>query len=168
MNQAQAQALLQQIRPSDRIVLSPDPFKQVRTVKQASTAHVYDKPSGLWYACGDEWLRWVLSEMPDWLKGYKYAYALHLDTSNMLVIRTLDQFDKFSERYAGLDEGIAWDWLAREYTGIEICPYQWDRRMGYTSSWYYTWDIASGCIWDPSAVREIAPISLRAEAFSPA
>lgn len=164
MNEIQAQALRKQIRPNDRIVLSPHRLTQLRAVEQSPSKNVYSKPSGLWYACGDEWLRWVLNEMPDWLEGYKYAYALYPDTTDMLVIRTPDQFDQFTRQYGGLDKGIAWDRVASRYTGIEICPYQWDRRMGYGSSWYYTWDVASGCIWDPAAVRQIEPISLGAAA----
>ena len=44
-----------------------------------------------------------------------------------------------------------WDTLIGQYDGIEICPYLQQFRMS-NSMWYYTWDVASGCIWDPQVL----------------
>jgi len=49
---------------------------------------------------------------------------------------------------------IDWQTVMKEYDGIIIAPYQWScRLMNQTTSWYYGWDCASGCIWNISAVR---------------
>lgn len=50
----------------------------------------------------------------------------------------------------------AFDWIdvASRYSGIEIAPYQWKRRIHPSTFWYYTWDCASGCIWDLSAIKK--------------
>lgn len=43
---------------------------------------------------------------------------------------------------------IDWKKVANEYDGIEINPMIYKLRlMGL--SWYYTWDVAGGCIWKP-------------------
>ena len=39
------------------------------------------------------------------------------------------------------------------YAGIEISPYLYERR--YDSMHYYGWDVASGCIWNEIAIKEI-------------
>ena len=58
------------------------------------------------------------------------------------------------------DGAIDWPSVAETYTGIEICPYRRSQRMRDDARWYYTWDVASGCVWDPAAVREIVPVAL--------
>ena len=54
--------------------------------------------------------------------------------------------------------GIIWENIARDYSGIEICPYLHNFR--YTQSWYYPWDIASGCIWKNDAIKNVKRIEL--------
>lgn len=45
--------------------------------------------------------------------------------------------------------GIDWKAVAKEYDGIEIDPYQYERRFSEGFLWYYGWDCASGCVWRP-------------------
>ena len=83
----------------------------------------------------------------------------------MLVIRTEEELLAFEKEYiaTGSPFGpgfkvIDWARVANNYTGIEICPHQYNMRYGH--DWYYGWDVASGCIWDPSAfvsVEEVYP-----------
>jgi hypothetical protein len=49
------------------------------------------------------------------------------------------------------DYYINWPKVAQDYSGIEICPYQWKFRLNYM--WYYGWDVASGCIWNQNALN---------------
>ena len=127
------------------------------------------KPQGVWYGCGDSWLKWMSREMPQWLDAVNYVYELELDQEFILTITNEEQFKKFEWEYWGRapwqerggwnDTGppdgnfemIEWDTLVGQYDGIEICPYLKQFRMS-KSFWYYTWDVASGCIWD-SQVR---------------
>ena len=48
---------------------------------------------------------------------------------------------------------IAWEKVAAKYDGLIITPYIWQRRMEL--NWYYTWDCASGCIWNVRAIKDI-------------
>ena len=161
MNVQQAARLLPRIEPSDRLVMSPRPLARLHAVAQpAPTTSRYEgKPAGLWYACGGAWLDWVLAEMPQWLADYNYVYTLQLNPARMRMIRTARDFAEFEEDYH-TGYNIDWHQVAQRYTGVEICPYQWSRRMAIGSEWYYTWDVASGCIWNPAAVRAITPVEL--------
>lgn len=169
-----------------RLHLSPtrlrvfDPSK----VEQQKVGH---KPKGLWYACGDEWVRWTKQERPEWWEEYRYAYEVDVNPKEMLVIRTVKQLDAFNKKYgerevydpdargradddlAGLREGrgrlapdifewIDWTRVTREYGGIEICPFQDLRRTMWT--WYHDWDVASGCVWSSAAIRGITEVVL--------
>lgn len=55
---------------------------------------------------------------------------------------------------------VIWlDWAAigKLYDGIIIAPYLWERRLNGGAMWYYGWDCASGCIWNPRAISEVNP-----------
>jgi len=146
--------------------MSKLPIKRINvlTARQKMTY----KPEGLWYGFGDSWLRWVRSEMPDW-EG-KYLYKIHVSSSNILQINSATDMKNFHDKYSkseaqrnpasrakpkipkawGPPELIFWQNVAYDYAGIEITPYLSEFRMKYT--WYYGWDVASGCIWRSSAI----------------
>ena len=58
--------------------------------------------------------------------------------------------DMCNSRYFAPD----WARVGEAYPGIIIAPYIWSRRLD-GPMWYYGWDCASGCVWDPSVVRSI-------------
>ena len=64
------------------------------------------------------------------------------------------------------DRCINWRAVAGDYAGLIITPYQWSRRLE-PYSWYYGWDCASGCIWDPSAITDIKLIEIDHEVARP-
>ena len=49
---------------------------------------------------------------------------------------------------------IDWRKVAKKYDGIEINPMIYELRM-MALSWYYGWDVASGCIWKPRKAKLI-------------
>jgi len=110
----------------------------------------YFKPCGLWYGVGREWLDWIRAE--HFHEQIGHIYRLHLNRSGMRMVRTVDALDKFNARYVRPEGSHSLNWPAvmLAYSGIEIAPYQYSRR--FDLSWYYSWDVASGCVWDPSAV----------------
>ena len=127
----------------------------------------YKKPNGLWYGFGDSWLDWCKGEMPEWVG--EYFYFVDTGESNILVLRDICDVVSFYKKYS-VDKleyvDIGWmefgnpiDWrrISEEYDGIEIPNYLWNCRMNH--SWYYTWDVASGCIWNLDQVS----ISLKKE-----
>lgn len=114
------------------------------------------KPNGLWYGIGSSWISWVRNEMPEW--ETEDAYALELDKSNMIVITNYEELLQFNEVFkSGAHNVIDWPRVAAEYDGIEIAPYIHEARSGLF--WYYTWDVASGCIWSPNVIKSSKLVS---------
>jgi hypothetical protein len=160
-----AETLVDQVEidPAKRYHLSQHPIPTYRgTVEQG----VGTKPKGLWYACGDEWLRWMEYEMPQWLADIQYIYEV-FPGPDVLYIRTVEELDAFNERFGvrhwtelmglrdsrwtdpGSRSQVDWEQVAHYYSGIEICPYRPERRLDGPVRWYYGWDVASGCLWGP-------------------
>ena len=124
------------------------------------------KPSGFWVSVetGDPddrtWKDWCIAEEFS-LERFRYAYEVHLmPDANILRIGTVAEMyglmrtfwnPKATSRY----EAIDWGAVASAYQGILIVPYQYQLRLHPDFSWYYTWDCASGCIWDVSAIARI-------------
>ena len=126
------------------------------------------KPHGLWYGVDLDWLRWCHSEMPEWI-SVDHAFEVEVDLDKILVISTENELQLFNQEYSSklykVLHVIDWNKVAAKgYMGIEIAPYQWNYR--YDMSWYYSWDCASGCIWNPKAVlglREVDAAPLLSE-----
>ena len=123
------------------------------------------KPNGLWYECQDgsseTWKEFCTLGMS---KGYQYdsTYNVMLNDYEILFIPDEHHFEKFYKMYSvdhpsgpKFDKMIDWPKVAEHYAGIEICPYLSNKRMDDDSFWYYGWDVASGCVWDSSGVKEI-------------
>ena len=146
-----------------RIHFSEKPFRLLadRSYKQK----VGLKPQGLWYSVEggeDGWKAWCTSE--DFcLENLTVENHLTLDESRLLKIKTVEQLDHFHERFMKVNllhgmngvEGINWKEVAKHHSGIEIAPYRWSRRMEPGFIWYYSWDCASGCIWDLSTITAL-------------
>ena len=155
------------ISKEQRTIASADEYKGFRPEKQREKPGY--KPEGLWYACGDEWIEWTKSEMPEWLKEYKYLYEISI-TDRVLKIDTPEKFKDFESKYSASRNGdesgrysekfINWASVAKDYDGIEICPYMGQFRMG-SSDWYYPWDVASGCIWSPGGIKDVKLIGTK-------
>ena len=126
------------------------------------------KPVGLWYACGLEWIEWLESEMPHWLDEVTHLYevAPQYSSTNLsnfrwgvraggvLRLQSQEEVEMFNSLF-GVHSGsrVEWPEVARIWDGIEICPYQYELR--YELDWYYTWDVASGCIWRPTGATSL-------------
>lgn len=139
------------INPSDRITMSKSPIEKINsTTGQIS----HFKPKGLWYGVGKSWINWVQSEEPQWMG--KYIYKLTL-TNSVLKLSSVSATRQFSKKFKADCPGlqcIDWQKVALEYSGIEIAPYQSSLRSSVLIPWYYTWDVASGCIWNVNAVQK--------------
>jgi hypothetical protein len=117
------------------------------------------KPAGLWYAPGDAWPKFLT------MKGLQHLHRPHVfevkfnpeakilrvnDIGGIRVVATMAK-DTFMPRNAS----ILWAKLARVYAGIEIIPYVHEARLAMDTEWYYPWDVASGCVWDPTALASV-------------
>lgn len=95
----------------------------------------------------------------DW-REHTNGGILHLDTELSI--------DLFHKVYGEEDRsfGVRWSRLQDHVDGIVISPYQWGKRMDRDKLWYYTWDCASGCIWNPEiieSVRYLGPSDMKSD-----
>lgn len=147
------------------------PLKTIRNIKQVETRSCYSKPQGFWVSVDGEndWQEWCASEMSEWItpatKRYRIALA---DNANILSLPQdmgIGQFEamfcveKTVDRFK--EQAIDWQKVAKQYDGIIIAPYQWEHRL--SSDWYYPWDCASGCIWNPRAIESFTEMTRQAE-----
>tara|TARA_Y100000310_G_C20212904_1_gene592166 strand:+ start:27 stop:581 length:555 start_codon:yes stop_codon:yes gene_type:complete len=144
---------------------------RVEDVPQVSgfSQQVGRKPNGLWYECqGSSDMGWKTfcdtGLSTKYSKRYDSTYNVVLDDYYILFIPDIHYFDKFTKMY-GIphpvfprdpeENLINWPKVAEHYSGIEICPYIADRRE---VTWYYGWDVASGCIWSQQGIKELRKV----------
>lgn len=136
----------------------------------------YHKPNGLWVSVDgeDDWLSWCKVEQfaleylthPTRIRLHDDARILHIQTADG-VRRLLDKIGGAPDIDLGNDTkpyrrnyAANWPALRGDYQGIIIAPYQWECRLEQSCNWYYTWDCASGCIWDAGAVAALEPLPI--------
>lgn len=133
----------------------------------------FHKPHGLWVSVvgEDDWAAWVRQER-DNQSALRYGYRVEVNPgADILWITTPQGIDDFHTAYSYQDElcarlgddpflpdrfvraqwPIDWPKVTARHDGLVIAPYQWSRRM-HGPHWYYSWDCASGCIWNTAAV----------------
>jgi len=120
-----------------------------------------DKPEGLWYACGVEWIDYLQTDGPGWEHGARTLISLDLDLPKMAALSTDDDIEQFTQRYGTTDWSgkkgawfIDWPEVSKNFGGIEICPFPFVLSRDPRYRWLYSWSIASGCVWDPAVVRD--------------
>jgi len=135
-----------------RVHYSANPVTKVFNVP-LSRQSVGDKPRGLWYSVegfGDDWKAWCNAEQFS-LDCLSCQTELVVKMGSILALKTVADLDDFNHEYGttllDMPHFIDWGRVAKKYSGIEIAPYQWDRRLWGKCRWYYGWDCASGCIW---------------------
>ena len=125
------------------------------------------KPAGLWLSVEGEydWKYWSEAESfnLDAMKNVS-EIALKAD-ANILVIDSVKKLDAFNTLYGNNDphelRGIEWRKVVATHDGIIIAPYYWERRISLM--WYYTWDCASGVIWNLKAINQVRPYATLSE-----
>lgn len=126
------------------------------------------KPKGFWYSIGDCWENWVIKNELDWISEFRYS--IELGSSNILRLKTKDELLEFSKRFGKTSsynqyyrfesvDTIDWKQVAQNWDGIEINPYVNSARLDPLTSWYYTWDVASGCVWNLSRIA-VTPLQV--------
>lgn len=128
------------------------------------------KPEGLWVSVGLAWPEWCQSEQFG-LDRFECVTRIELaPDANVLRVETSNDLRAFHAKYRGQGASferkyIDWRPVAEQYDGIIIAPYQWEHRHGL--SWYYSWDVASGCIWHPRAIASLDSVELSGLSRSP-
>ncbi len=137
---------------------SKTPLSNVRRMEQPEwdEFNSFLKPRGLWISVDgpDDWPAWCESEEFS-IGSIRYVVELS-DSPKPLWLRSAGELDRFTRTYGRpgpIGYSIDWPRVAKDHPGLIIAPYQWTRRMEI--KWYYGWDCASGCIWEPSAIRSV-------------
>jgi hypothetical protein len=144
---------------------SAEPLGELRAVpmqryREGGTWTFIDKPQGLWLSVEDAWEEWCRDN------GFRLdtlcckTRIVLKETPRLLLLESVLDIREFQGKYGmphplvGISyPGINWTRVAEKYAGIVIAPYQWSLR--FELMWYYTWDCASGCIWDPSIIERV-------------
>jgi hypothetical protein len=126
------------------------PIRKIRRKAQLSRRDI--KPEGFWYSIDGDWERWCRENEFDGL--HEFRYRVTLGRENLVALTSCEELDAF-HRYWFIDNEMVQDWrlVAKEFDGIEIAPYLWERRLLQRTRWYYPWDCASGIIWRPRGVK---------------
>ena len=143
---------------------SKKPIQQVRSVIEQK---INSKPKGFWFSVegnGDGWKRWCKARSFT-IGRFEYENEIELESgANIRMLSSVLDIDLFHREFkvpcpgmeTWMDRYIDWRMVAHQYQGIIISPYIWERRLdGEAHTWYYSWDCASGCIWDAKAIRAI-------------
>jgi len=133
-----------------RIIMSKEPIKILSNLTSQKSSNM--KPKGLWYGFGGSWIDWMSSEMPEWINAYNYIYTLDVDDLNIVKV-TSNNVDRFSEKYEDFNKFyINWEKVSKDYKGFEAPP---PYNKHSDKLWWGTLDVASGCIWDTSCIKDI-------------
>jgi hypothetical protein len=143
---------------NDRIIMTKDENIEFKPIP-IEIQNKRTKPIGLWYAIGTEWIDWVRNEMPDFEE--KNVFKIDINERKIRLIKTYNEIKEFDLEY-GVDinnmynmREIDWKRVANDYGGIEIF---YVPKARHSFSWYYGWDISSGCIWDNGVITNITKI----------
>jgi hypothetical protein len=125
------------------------------------------KPFGLWYSFDDAWKAWCSDNMPERL--FANDFELVINEINLLIIKDFKTavditVQHKNDKYWNLGiHHVDWNKLSKTYSGIEIPDY-WSLKKemwklpGPVLTWFYAWDVPSGCIWDLSIINSIEKI----------
>jgi len=143
-------------------VVSKERLESIRSVPKGQLSSAEWKPQGFWFGVQSAWVDWMEHDAPHW-KGDN-LYSVEVDESKCLVIENEQEFLKFGRKYGtqgNIGRVINWQKVADDYPGIVIKEYFWKYRLDPSHAWYYTWDIASGCVWDTSAIKSAEQVSIK-------
>lgn len=127
------------------------------------------KPTGLWVSDEDEfgWRAWCIDN--DFrLDQLTHVHEVTLsNTAEICYLRTPREIVEFGRAFLithgplgemtarGMFYALDWVRVIQRWGGIIITPYQWACRLEHDCFWYYGWDCASGCIWEPTAIGSV-------------
>ena len=143
----------------DLITLSS--FPEVQNLKkytQAAPNEMERKPKGIWFGIGNSWIDWLEYNMPQWAQPS--IMKVEVNMSKMLNIKKDKDLEAFAKKYTfkKKDMWVAdWKSLAKDYDGIIMWIHPPSARMfgDDPNAIWYGWDVPSGCVWNPSAIKKI-------------
>lgn len=93
----------------------------------------------------------------------KYDNMFEFYYSIGAVFKTREEFmNKMKTYYIDIPESMEyshrrkrWDLVAKKYSGIEITDFINFDKKNKIPHWYPTFSVASGCVWDPKAIKSL-------------
>lgn len=165
---------IESIDEDDKVFASSEPFdpsllKETLSAHRANmAAHIEpepsppNKPSGLWYSCGWDWLDWMIRNMPAWAIAAKRCYKMTLRMDKMLTVADGKQLLAFTRAFGGRPSyrGPVPDWapVSKRFWGFEMCPFLHEFSHSREVGWIRGWDVSSGCVWDERAILTVTEI----------
>ena len=134
---------------------------------EQDNSRIGNRPAGLWYAFDTQWKQFLEHNPELSRKAHPNDHVLELDEKKLLVLDTPEAAQKFIDTYGEkLDPNnpesytfIHWKKVAEALTpegeriaGVEL-GFTPSDIQGPVSQVFGGWDIASGCIWDKSAIK---------------
>lgn len=143
-------------------LINPFPYPQL----EDTGGHF--KPFGLWLSDESDhgWKKWCENEEFN-LERLKHETKFRVDMEGVLHLDSAEKVRDFSKQFSvehgflGAMRQINWKAVKAAYSGIIITPYFWELRLDMDYMWYYSWDCASGCVWDLSKLSIISQNALR-------
>jgi hypothetical protein len=160
---------------SKRIVVSayrepPIPLPLKNLDVQENRYHGIKPIGGLWYAFGNDWIRFAQNNLPD--KMFMFIHEIYVNAPNMIVLNSEKEKRDFEIKYGWTGESdrqsgtggnitkykgeeyprslwINWKDVKKDYDGVELNRGALNRRY-----WNDAWDIPSGCIWNKNALKD--------------
>lgn len=140
---------------------------------RAYEQRVHFKPRGFWVSVKgeDDWPRWCRENDFAWARLEVRHEVTVSETANILLLDSPIKMFEFNRQYhapmipeqrSRYTEYIDWERVAKDYDGIIIAPYHWSLRMRDDLFWYYSWDVASGCIWNLDAIESVTAVTVTA------
>lgn len=150
----------------------PMAFDPHREYEQLEPHSEFGKPEGFWVSIKgeDDWHSWVSENMDAERLNFEHRVTL-AESARVHVIDSESALAAFTGTYAVQTEWtrrwywregdkrkwpIDWREVAKDADGVIVTPYQWPCRNAF--DWYYTWDCASGCIWNLSAIASVRQV----------
>lgn len=141
---------------------SKTPLLKVESRKHREHGGGAYKTPGLWISVEgeDDWLAWCRGE--GWrLDGFTHATEIVLiPDAKVKRISGERELKDFTAEFSTAEQN-KWlrklDWIAirKRWHGLIIAPYCWECRLAENTFWYYSWDCASGVIWNAKAIKEL-------------
>jgi hypothetical protein len=101
-----------------------------------------------------EWVRWMKSEMPEWMWGWRWAYVYEIASPLRIIeIDSLDDLTALNDEFGDEDQYLkaaglgqrypSWERLAKEFDAVHLTEAgQWATRMTRPDT-LYGWDCES-------------------------
>lgn len=152
-------------------------IKKLNKVRQIITF----KPIGLWYATNKEWINfsknWASYKYMYMIK-LKYTTLDKPNSNSVLKITNKNDVIEFTLKYGIIEKGyfdkmeyknINWQNVEKDFGGVDVTElflreahfiqeyntYEYKIKLSdYDITWLNTWDVPSGCVWNPKAIKQ--------------